>query len=65
MVVMSKKGIKRTRQSNEFDIRFECTEGERTKAWSNLWDIIFRDIFNDQGDSISEATKATDVANES
>jgi len=62
---MSKKGIKRTRQSNEFDIRFEWTEGERTKAWSNLWDIIFRDIFNDQGDSISEATKATDVANES
>jgi len=62
---MSKKGIKRTRQSNEFDIRSEWTEGERTKAWSNLWDIIFRDIFNDQGDSISEATKATDVANES
>lgn len=62
---MSKKGIKRTRQSNEFDIRFEWTEGERTKGWSNLWDIIFRDIFNDQGDSISEATKATDVANES
>ena len=62
---MSKKGIKRTRQSNELDIRFEWTEGERTKAWSNLWDLIFRDIFNDQGDSISEATKATDVANES
>jgi len=59
---MSKKGIKRTRQSNELDIRFEWTEGERTKAWSNLWDLIFRDIFNGQVDLISEATE---VANES
>ena len=62
MVVMSKKGLRRTRQSNELDIRFEWTEGERTKAWSHLWDLIFRDIFNDQGDLISEATE---VANES
>jgi hypothetical protein len=62
MVVMSKKGIKRTRQSNELDIRFEWTEGERTKAWSDLWDLIFRDIFNGQVDWISEATV---VANES
>ena len=62
MAVMSKKGIKRTRKSNELDIQFEWTEGERTKAWSNLWDLIFRDIVDDQGDLISEATE---VANES
>jgi hypothetical protein len=59
---MSKKGLRRTRQSNELDIRFEWTEGERTKAWSHLWDLIFRDIFNGQVDLISEATE---VANES
>jgi hypothetical protein len=62
MAVMSKKGIKRTRQSNELDIQFEWTAGERTKAWSNLWDLIFRDIVDDQGDLISEETE---VANES
>ena len=43
-------------------MRFEWTEGEMTKAWSHLWDLIFRDIFNDQGDLIFEATE---VANES
>ena len=59
---MSKKGIKRTRQLNELDIQFEWTGGERTKAWSNLWDLIFRDIVDDQGDLISEETE---VANES
>ena len=62
MAVMSKKGIKRTRQLNELDIQFEWTGGERTKAWSNLWDLIFRDIVDDQGDLISEETE---VANES
>ena len=46
---------KRNIKESEIGVQSVWTVGPRTRAWSELWDRIFREVSNDQDIGITDA----------
>ena len=59
MVVMSKKRVARKRDIKDSGIvlRAAWAVGSGTRAWSELWDRIFQEVFDDQENRITDTVR--------
>ena len=59
MVVMSKKRVARKRDIKDSGIvlRAAWAVGSGNRAWSELWDRIFQEVFDDQENRITDTVR--------
>ena len=59
MVVMSKKSVARKRDIKDSGIvlRAAWAVGSGNRAWSELWDRIFQEVFDDQENRITDTVR--------
>ena len=59
MVVMSKKRVARKRDIKDSGIvlRAAWAVGSGTRAWSELWDRIFQEVFDDHENRITDTVR--------
>ena len=59
MVVMSKKRVARKRDIKDSGIvlRAAWAVGSGTRAWSELWDRIFHEVFDDQENRTTDTVR--------